>query len=272
MSATEMQTHFEEWDRGKLDSYLIEITAEILGHRTDGTSTVDLILDAAGQKGTGKWTVIASMEQAMPVSLVGESVYARMVSALRAERQHASQVLGPDILTITDDPTDVISDIRDALYGSKIVSYAQGFMLLKAASEEYGWGLDLGIIAGLWRAGCIIRSRFLDDITAAYRENPDLTNLLVADYFTQEIAGAVDGWRRTVVRATNAGIPIPAYASALSFYDGYRSERGPANLIQAQRDYFGAHTYERVDQPRGEWFHTDWTGHGGHATSSLYDV
>lgn len=272
LSASDMQPHFEAWNAGKLDSYLIEITAEILGHETDGTATVDLILDAAGQKGTGKWTVIASMEEAMPVSLVGESVYARMVSALKDDRVMASGVLGGDVNPIEDDRHDVISDLHDALYGSKIVSYAQGFMLIRAASIEYGWDLDAGLIAGLWRAGCIIRSRFLGNITDAYRSNQDLHNLLVDDYFAKEIAGTLPGWRRTVARAAMAGIAVPAYSSALAFYDGYRSARGPANLIQAQRDYFGAHTYERVDKPRGEWFHTDWTGHGGDATSGSYEA
>jgi 6-phosphogluconate dehydrogenase len=272
LSASEMQPHFEAWNKGKLDSYLIEITAEILGHETDGRATVDLILDAAGQKGTGKWTVIASMEEAMPVSLVGESVYARMVSALKDDRVVAADILGGAVEAIEDDPEEVISDLHDALYGSKIVSYAQGFMLIRAASQEYGWGLDAGLIAGLWRAGCIIRSRFLGNITDAYRANPDLHNLLVDDYFANEITGTLPGWRRTVARAAMAGIAVPAYSSALAFYDGYRSARGPANLIQAQRDYFGAHTYERIDRPRGEWFHTDWTGHGGNATSGSYEA
>jgi 6-phosphogluconate dehydrogenase len=272
MTAAEIQPHFARWNTGKLDSYLIEITAEILGHTTDGTPTVDLILDAAGQKGTGKWTVIASMDEGMPVTLVGESVYARMVSALKDERLRAADLLGDDIQPITDDPSDVINDLRDALYGSKIVSYAQGFMLIRAAGDQYGWNLNPGVIAGLWRAGCIIRSQFLGDITSAFRANPDLENLLVDPYFSSEIKATLAGWRRTVSRAVLAGIPVPAYASALSFYDAYRSERLPANLIQAQRDFFGAHTYERVDRPRGEWFHTDWTGHGGSATSGSYQV
>jgi 6-phosphogluconate dehydrogenase len=272
MTAAEIQPHFARWNTGKLDSYLIEITAEILGHTTDGTPTVDLILDAAGQKGTGKWTVIASMDEGMPVTLVGESVYARMVSALKDERLRAANLLGDDIQPITDDPSDVINDLRDALYGSKIVSYAQGFMLIRAAGDQYGWNLNPGVIAGLWRAGCIIRSQFLGDITSAFRANPSLENLLVDPYFSSEIKATLPGWRRTVSRAVLAGIPVPAYASALSFYDAYRSERLPANLIQAQRDFFGAHTYERVDRPRGEWFHTDWTGHGGSATSGSYQV
>ena len=272
MSAAEMQSRFIAWNEGKLDSYLVEITSEILGHTTDGVATVDLILDAAGQKGTGKWTVIASMEEGMPVTLVGESVYARMVSALVGERQRASQVLGGATEPISDDPQSVIHDLRDAVYGSKIVSYAQGFMLFRAASEEYQWDLRPDVIASLWRAGCIIRSQFLGDITSAYRANPDLENLLVDDYFATEIASTLPGWRRTVARAAMAGIPVPAYASALAFFDGYRAPRLPANLIQAQRDYFGAHTYERIDRERGEWFHTDWTGHGGGVTSGTYEA
>ncbi len=264
--------HFARWNTGKLDSYLVGITADILGHRTDGIPTVDVILDAAGQKGTGKWTVIASMDEGMPLTLVGESVYARMVSALKDERVRASTMLGGDVEPIIEDRSVVIDDLHDALYGSKIVSYAQGFMLIRAASDEYGWNLDPGLIAGLWRAGCIIRSQFLGDITSAYRADPTLDNLLVADHFAKEIATTLPGWRRTVSRAAMAGIAVPAYASALAFYDAYRSARGPANLIQAQRDYFGAHTYERTDQPRGTWFHTDWTGHGGHTTSGAYDA
>lgn len=272
MSASEIQPHFSKWNEGKLDSYLIEITAEILDHTTDGTPTVDLILDAAGQKGTGKWTVIASMDEGMPVSLVAESVYARMVSALHGERQRAADILGTDVTAIEDDPADVIDDIRDALYGSKIVSYAQGFMLFRAASQQFNWGLQPDVIASLWRAGCIIRSQFLGDITAAYRANPDLENLLIDDYFAAEIASTLPGWRRTVARAAMCGIPVPAYASALAFFDSYRAKKLPANLIQAQRDYFGAHTYERIDRERGEWFHTDWTGHGGDVTSGTYEA
>jgi 6-phosphogluconate dehydrogenase len=272
MSASEIQPHFSEWNTGKLDSYLIDITAQILGHVTDGMPTIDLILDAAGQKGTGKWTVIASMEEGMPVTLVGESVYARMVSALKDERTRAAAILGGEIEPLSEDPQSVIDDLRDALYGSKIVSYAQGFMLIRAAGVEYGWNLKPDVIAGLWRAGCIIRSQFLGDITAAFRANPGLENLLVDPYFAAEVAATLPGWRRTVARAVMAGIPVPAYASALSFFDAYRSERLPANLIQAQRDFFGAHTYERLDMPRGEWFHTDWTGHGGAATSGSYQA
>lgn len=259
MSAPEMQPWFERWNDGRLDSYLIEITADILGHtEDDGTPTVDVIVDATGQKGTGKWTVAASMNQSTPVSLIAESVYARIVSALLDERQEAASALGDDIEPLTDSVDQVMADLHDALYAAKIVSYAQGFMLLRSASEEYGWDLDLSMIAGLWRAGCIIRSRFLTEITAAYRKNPSLTNLLLDDYFTHQITQAMPGLRRTVARAARAGIPVPAYSAALSFFDAFRSRRLPANLTQAQRDYFGAHTYERTDAPRGEWFHTNW--------------
>jgi 6-phosphogluconate dehydrogenase len=273
MSAPDQQAHFAGWDGGKLHSYLIEITADILGHRDeDGTPTVDRILDVAGQKGTGRWAVASSMDRGAPVTLVAESVYARIVSTLRDERQFASGMLASAATPIADDPKTVIDDLHDALYASKIVSYAQGFMLLSRASAEFDWHLDLGTIAGLWRAGCIIRSRFLEEITAAYRANPALSNILLDDYFAGEVADALPGWRRTVARAALAGIPVPAYSSALAFYDAYRSERLPAALIQAQRDYFGAHTYERVDRPRGEWFHTNWTGRGGDVTSETYSA
>ena len=270
MTAGEMQPVFAHWNQGKLDSYLVEITADILGYRDGGVPTVDHILDAAGQKGTGKWTVISSMDQGIPMTLVAEAVYARMLSALKTERMAAAEILPGPPVAITDEPTSVIDDLHDALYASKIVSYTQGFMLLRAASVEFAWDIDLGTVASLWRAGCVIRSRFLDDITSAYRTNPDLPSLLLDPFFRDEIAAALPGWRRTVGRAVGAGLPVPAYASALGFYDGYRSERLPANLIQAQRDYFGAHTYERSDRPRGEYFHTDWTGRGGDVTAGTY--
>ena len=273
MTAAEMRDQFASWNAGELDSYLIEITADILSHtQRDTTPTVDLILDAAGQKGTGKWTVISSMEEGMPVTLVGESVYARMVSALIDERLVASSVFDTTIDQSAFADSDVLVDLHDALYASKLVSYAQGFMLIHAASAAYGWDLDAGTIAGIWRAGCVIRSRFLANITEAYRAQPDLANLLLDDFFSSQIMAAVPGWRRTVARAAMSGIPTPAYASALAFFDSYRSRRLPANLIQAQRDYFGAHMYERVDKPRGEWFHTDWTGQGGDVTSGEYEA
>ncbi len=242
-------------------------------HRdTDGAPLLEKILDAAGQKGTGKWTVISSMQLGQPVTLVAEAVYGRIVSALWEQRQQAATRLGDRIERLEGDEEDLLSDLHDALYASKIVSYAQGFMLMAAAAREHDWDLDFGSIASMWRGGCIIRSRFLGDIMTAYRETPDLESLLVSDFFSGEVAAAVPGWRRTVVRGIEAGIPVPAYASALAFFDGYRSRKVPANLIQAQRDYFGAHTYERVDRPRGEFFHTNWTGEGGDVSASSYSV
>lgn len=259
LTPTEMQAIFTRWNQGRLDSFLIDITRDIMGTvDTDGTPLLDRVLDAAGQKGTGKWTVMASMDQAMPTTLVSEAVYARIVSALLGERTAAAQVLSGPTGAIHDDQKSVVADLEDALYASKIVSYAQGFMLFEAASDEYRWNLDPGTIASLWRAGCIIRSRFLSEITAAYRSNPGLSNLLVDGFFRDAVTAAEPGWRRTVARAVTAGIPVPAYSSALAFYDGYRSDRLPANLIQAQRDSFGAHTYERTDEPRGRFFHSDW--------------
>ncbi len=259
MTPAEMRPIFTRWNQGRLDSFLIDITRDVMGTiDTDGAPLLDRVLDAAGQKGTGKWTVMASMDQAMPTTLVSEAVYARIVSALVEERSAAAGVLTGPTGSIQDAPEDVVADLEDALYASKIVSYAQGFMLFEAASDEYGWNLDPGTIASLWRAGCIIRSRFLGDITAAYRSNPDLSNLLVQGFFRDAVTAAEPGWRRTIARAVTAGIPVPAYSSALAFYDAYRSDRLPANLIQAQRDSFGAHTYERTDEPRGRFFHSDW--------------
>ena len=260
MTAGQMQPVFAKWDEGRLDSYLIEITAQVLGvEDEDGEPLVDQVLDAAAQKGSGKWTVIASMDHTTPTTLVAEAVYARIVSAMVDERATASEVLTGPPGTISDDPAEVIDDLEDAVYASKIVSYAQGFMLFHAAREELGWELDPGTIASLWRAGCIIRSRFLSEITTAYRIRPDVPNLLLDPFFSEAITAAEPGWRRTVGRAQAAGIPVPAYASALAFYDGYRSQRLPANLIQAQRDLFGSHTYERIDA-RGEFIHSKWTG------------
>ncbi len=259
LDAAEMRPIFERWNAGRLDSFLIEITADIMGTTdTDGTPLLDRVLDAAGQKGTGKWTVVASMDQATPTTLVAEAVYARILSSMVGERHAAAATLTGPTGAIDDDPDEVIADLEDALYASKIVSYTQGFMLLEAASEEFGWDLDPGTIASLWRAGCIIRSRFLSDITSAYRANPDVANLLQDGFFRDAVTRAEPGWRRTVGRAVRAGIPVPSYSSALAFYDGYRSDRLPANLIQAQRDSFGAHTYERTDEPRGRFVHSEW--------------
>ncbi len=248
---------FSDWGTGVLDSYLIDITGRILAEEQG--AVLDSILDAAGQKGTGKWTVISSMELGQPTTLVAEAVYARIVSAFKEERVNASKLLrGPDRTIVDDD--GFVDAIHDALYASKIVSYAQGFLQLAAASTEYGWDLDLGRIAQLWREGCIIRARFLDDITAAFHRDPELLNLLLDEFFREAVDNAQSGWRRVVSTAVEVGIPVPAYATALGFYDSIRSDRLPANLIQAQRDFFGAHTYERIDRPRGEFFHHHWEG------------
>ena len=269
----EMAEVFTRWDHGTLDSYLTDITAEILRYRDeDGEPLVTKILDAAGQKGTGKWTVISSMELGQPMTLVAEAVYGRVVSALWDQRQRAAQRLDTETGMFVGDRNELLSDLHDALYASKIVSYAQGFMLMAAAAADRRWTLNFSSIASMWRGGCIIRSRFLSAIMQAYEEQPDLGSLLLSDFFADELATALPGWRRTVVRAVEAGIAIPAYGSALAFYDGYRSARVPANLIQAQRDFFGAHTYERLDRPRGEFFHTNWTGEGGDVSSTSYSV
>ncbi|MDE0457663.1 MAG: decarboxylating NADP(+)-dependent phosphogluconate dehydrogenase [Chromatiales bacterium] len=295
-----MSEVFAGWNDGELSSYLVEITASILARVDDetGRPLVDLILDTAGQKGTGKWTGIDSLMLGAPVTAITEAVFARALSALKDERVAASRVLpGPEAalrgsgdraagLSAADvhgadgtaareldaDTVSFADDVRQALYASKICSYAQGFQLLSMASAEYGWRLDFGAVALMWRGGCIIRAAFLDRIKAAYDEAPDLANLLLAPYFRDAIAGAQAAWRRVVAGAVLRGVPAPAFSSALAWYDGYRSERLPANLLQAQRDYFGAHTYERIDRPRGEFFHTDWTGRGGETVSSSYNA
>jgi len=279
MSADEMHNVFAEWNKGDLDSYLIEISRDILAKKDeDGSPLVDKILDTAGQKGTGKWTVINSQELGIPITLMAEAVYSRCVSALKDERVKAARKLkGPraaltSIAANAEKKKAFIEDIRLALYASKIVSYAQGYMLMRAAAKEYGWNLNYGGIALMWRGGCIIRSRFLGKIKEAYDNNPKLMNLLVDDYFRAEIKKAQKGWRKIVATAALRGIPVPAFSTALAFYDQYRSAVLPANLLQAQRDYFGAHTYERVDKPRGEFFHTNWTGRGGTTSSSTYNV
>jgi 6-phosphogluconate dehydrogenase len=256
MMAPEMAEAFRGFANGRLSSFLIDITAQILEKLDDdGTPLIHRVLDAAAQKGTGKWTVQSSLELGQPATLIAEAVYARMVSSFKEQRVTASALLsGP-----SGDVDVDLADLESALYGSKIVSYAQGFMLLAAASEEYRWGLELAKVSPLWRAGCIIRAAFLDDITRAFRNDPKLPNLMLDPYFTDALADAQTGWRRVVAGAVSGGIPVPAYSSALAFYDSYRSEHLPANLIQAQRDLFGAHTYERTDRPRGEFFHTNWT-------------
>jgi 6-phosphogluconate dehydrogenase len=273
MSHDDMAEVFRRWNRGPLDSYLIEITADIIAFRDDeGAPLLDKILDAAGQKGTGKWTVMSSMEVGQPVSLVAEAVYARVVSGLVDQRAAASaRIVGPPPI-IDDARSAVIEDLHDALYASKIVSYAQGFMLFDAAASEHSWDLNFAAIASMWRGGCIIRSKFLGEIMTSYRQSPEVRSLVLHPFFTAALGAADGGWRRTVQRAVGAGIPVPAYSSALAFYDGFRTGRLPANLIQAQRDYFGAHTYERIDRPRGEFFHTNWTGQGGDVSASTYEV
>jgi 6-phosphogluconate dehydrogenase len=273
MTADEMHKVFDEWNKGDLDSYLIEITRDILGKKDeDGTPLVDKILDTAGQKGTGKWTVISSQDLGIPITLMAEAVYSRCVSALKEERVKAAKKLkGPRPL-IAGDRAVIVEGIRQALYASKIVSYAQGYMLMRAAAKENNWDLNYGGIALMWRGGCIIRSRFLGKIKEAFDKNPKLTNLLLDDFFRGAIKASQKSWRNVVAIAAKKGIPVPAFSTALAFYDAYRSARLPANLLQAQRDYFGAHTYERLDKPRGEFFHTNWTGRGGDVSSSTYNV
>ena len=279
MSADEMHEVLKEWNTGDLDSYLIEISRDILAKKDDdGSPLVDKILDTAGQKGTGKWTVINSQDLGIPITLMAEAVYSRCVSALKDQRVKAARKLKgprPALTSIANNPVRkkaFIADIKSALYASKIVSYAQGYMLMQAAAKEYQWTLNYGGIALMWRGGCIIRSRFLGKIKEAYDNNPALSNLLLDDYFYGEIRKAQKGWRNVVALAAKRGIPVPAFSTALAFYDQYRSAVLPANLLQAQRDYFGAHTYERIDQPRGQFFHTNWTGKGGTTSSSTYNV
>ncbi len=272
MTPAEMSEAFAEWNKGELDSYLIEITRDILA-ATDpetGQAMVDVILDTAGQKGTGKWTGISALDMGIPLTLIGEAVFARCLSALKDERVTASEKLRGPKRAFKGDRAKFVEDVRAALYASKIVSYAQGFMLLRAAAAEYGWNLNYGGIALMWRGGCIIRSQFLGRIKEAYSKKTQPTNLLLVPYFRSAVRKANSAWRRVVVQAVRLGVPVPAFSSALAFYDGYRSERLPANLLQAQRDYFGAHTYERVDKPRGQFFHTNWTGEGGETTASTY--
>ena len=274
MSNQEMHKVFARWNRGKLDSYLVEITRDILGYKDeDGNEVVDLILDTAGQKGTGKWTAIAALDEGMPLTLIGEAVFARCLSAIKDERVAASKVLkGPSGALTGKKKEQMVKDLQDALYASKIVSYAQGYQLMRAAAASYKWKLNYGGIALMWRGGCIIRSVFLGKIKDAFARNPKLDNLLLDPFFKRATAQAQDAWRRVVATSIELGIPMPAMSSALAYYDGYRAARLPANLLQAQRDYFGAHTYERVDKPRGEVFHTNWTGRGGTTAASTYIV
>jgi len=268
-----MHEIFAEWNEGELDSYLIEITRDILGYRDEhGDPMLEKILDTAGQKGTGKWTAMSALDMGIPLTLIAEAVLARFLSALKDERVAAAKVLsGPDP-AFEGDREAFVDDLRQALYAAKIVSYAQGYMLMRAAAKAYGWNLNNGGIALMWRGGCIIRSAFLGKIKDAFDRDPDLDNLLLDPYFTEQVEEAQAAWRRVVARSVEMGIPVPAMSSGLAFFDGYRHDRLPANLLQAQRDYFGAHTYERVDRPRGEFFHTDWTGHGGDVTARTYQA
>ncbi|MEQ1546779.1 decarboxylating NADP(+)-dependent phosphogluconate dehydrogenase, partial [Methyloglobulus sp.] len=273
LSADEMHTIFDEWNKGELSSYLVEITAAILAYKDeDGSPLLHKILDTAGQKGTGKWTGINALDLGIPLTLIGEAVFARCLSAQKSERIKAAEFLARPKQTFTGDKQAMINAIRDALYAAKIISYAQGFRLLREASTEYNFDLNYGEIALMWRGGCIIRSQFLNDIKQAYQTNPDIENLLMADFFIDAMRQAEEGWRKAVIFGIEMGIPTPAFSTALAYFDGYRTERLPANLLQAQRDYFGAHTYERTDRPRGEFFHTDWTGYGGKTASSTYNV
>ena len=275
MEPAEMAEVFAEWNQGELDSYLIEITADILA-KTDeesGKPMINLILDAAGQKGTGKWTGIDALQLGAVATAITEAVYARSLSALKDERVAAAAVLqGPDAQPFTGDRSAFIEDVRKALYASKICSYAQGFQLLRMAAAEYDWQLNFGSIALMWRGGCIIRAQFLGRIKEAFDADLQLANLLLAPYFQQAIAQSQGSWRRVIAQAVEYGVPVPAFSSALAYFDGYRSDRLPANLLQAQRDYFGAHTYERIDRPRGEFFHTNWTGRGGDTASTAYNA
>jgi len=273
LSNTQMHDVLAEWYKGELNSYLIEITRDILAYKDEqGNEVIDLILDTAGQKGTGKWTVVAALDSGQPLTLIGEAVFGRCLSALKDDRVKASQILKGPKAQFKGDKTKFVDDLRKALYASKIVSYAQGYQLMRAAAKEYGWNLNYGGIALVWRGGCIIRSVFLGEIKKAFDKNPNIENLLLDPFFKRAVTKAQVSWRRVVTTAVKLGIPVPAISSALTFYDGFRHERLPANLLQAQRDYFGAHTYERVDKPRGQFFHTNWTGRGGTTASSTYTV
>ena len=273
LNADEMHDVFSKWNDGPLDSYLIEITRNIMATKdSDGSPLVEKILDTAGQKGTGKWTGISALDMGMPVTLIGEAVFSRCLSALKDERVEASKMIKGEVSEFSGNKKEFIDDLEQALLASKLVSYAQGFMLMREAAKENSWNLNYGGIALMWRGGCIIRSVFLGKIKEAFDKTPDLKNLLLDDYFLKIVESAQASWRRVVIKAVELGIPVPAMSTALSFFDGYRNDRLPANLLQAQRDYFGAHTYERVDKPRGEFFHTNWTGTGGDVSSSTYNA
>ena len=272
MTNEEMHEVFAEWNKGDLDSYLIEITRDILAKKDeDGKYVLDYILDTAGQKGTGKWTAVAALDAGVPLTLIGEAVFARCLSAQKEERVTASKILqGPSPVKFTGDRKAFLEDLRKALFAAKVVSYAQGYTLMRAAAKEYGWDLNYGGIALMWRGGCIIRSVFLGKIKEAFDKNPDIANILLDPYFCDKLAEAQQGWKNVLGQAIVNGVPAPTLSAALEYYDGYRCGRLPANLLQAQRDYFGAHTYERTDRPRGEFFHTNWTGHGGDTVAGTY--
>ncbi len=273
LKTEKMQEVFGRWNKGVLDSYLVDISTNILGFKdADGTPLTEKILDTAGQKGTGKWTGINALDLGIPLTLIGEAVFARCLSAMKDERVQAATVLEGPTASFDGDVDEFIHYLGDALYASKIISYAQGYMLMREAAKQYGWNLNYGSIALMWRGGCIIRSAFLGNIKQAFDKNPKLTNLLLDDFFRKAIHGAQAGWRKVVAKAAMLGVPTPAISAALAYYDGYRSARLPANLLQAQRDYFGAHTYERLDKPRGEFFHTDWIGSGGKVSSTTYNI
>jgi len=273
MSNDQMHKVLTKWNQGVLDSYLIEITRDILGYKDEaGEAVLDKIVDAAGQKGTGKWTVEAALDQGMPLTLIGEAVFARCLSAMKAERVAASSQIASATQPFAGDKEAFLEDLQQALYASKIVSYAQGYQLMRAVAQAQGWSLNYGGIALVWRGGCIIRSVFLGEIKKAFDRDPALVNLLLDPFFKEAVEKGQSAWRRVVVAATQMGIPVPCHAAALAYFDGYRSDKLPANLLQAQRDYFGAHTYERLDKPRGEVFHTNWTGRGGATTSQTYSA
>ncbi|NLX82177.1 MAG: decarboxylating NADP(+)-dependent phosphogluconate dehydrogenase [Proteiniphilum sp.] len=273
MDAFEQHDVFKKWNEGKLDSYLIEITRDILAYKDeDGSPLVEKILDTAGQKGTGKWTAVTALDLGIPLTLIAESVYSRCLSAQKDLRVKASKALTGTKPNFIGDKEQFINDLEEAIYASKIISYAQGYDLMMESAKEYNWNLNYGGIALMWRGGCIIRSRFLGDIKTAFDNNPKLENLLLDPFFKEAVESAQESWRRVCATAMLNGIPVPAMTSALAYFDGFRNDRLPANLLQAQRDYFGAHQYERIDKPRGEFFHTDWTGRGGSTASTMYDV
>lgn len=273
LSHDEMHDIFDLWNQGDLDSYLIEITRDIMGYRDEnGEPLLEKILDAAGQKGTGKWTAISSLEVGVPLTLIGEAVYSRILSSQKEERLRASEIIKARVSQLDEEKEEFVNAIHDALFASKIVSYAQGYVLMREAAKENNWNLNYGGIALMWRGGCIIRSAFLGKIKDAFDHNPELENLILDSYFHDKLQAAQAGWRNVVSVAARIGIPVPTFSSALAYFDGYRTANLPANLLQAQRDYFGAHTYERVDKDRGEFFHTNWTGRGGDTASSTYQV